>query len=184
MKKLFGETKGRMEKTLESLKHELHGMRTGRASLALLDDIQVEAYGTTVPLNQVGTLSVPEPRMITIQPWDKSQIGAIEKAIQSSDLGFNPSNDGNLIRVPIPPLTEERRRDLVKVTKKHGEEARVAIRNIRRDAMDKLKKMKDSGEVSEDDHQRGGKEIQKITDQIIAQVDSLIEKKEAEIMEV
>ena len=174
----------RMETTLEHLKRDLAGLRTGRASLVLLDNIKVDYYGTQTPLKQVANLAVPESRLITIQPWEQSLIKEIEKAITAAELGLNPSNDGKLIRVPIPPLNEERRRELVKLTKKFGEDGKVAIRNIRRDAIEHLKKSEKSEHLSEDERKRAEQETQKITDKFIKDIDALLSMKEKEIMEV
>lgn len=174
----------RMSKAISSLKKELASLRAGRANPALLDKIQVDYYGTPTPITQMANVSVPEARLITIQPWDKTQFGPIEKAIQKSDLGLTPTNDGNVIRLAIPPLTEERRADLVKIAKKEGEEAKVAIRNVRRDANDSIKKLQKDGELSEDDLKRNQELVQKSTDQFISQVDKIVQDKEKEIMEV
>ncbi|MEW5693990.1 MAG: ribosome recycling factor [Candidatus Hydrogenedentota bacterium] len=184
MEKVIKTVKEKMEKVIQALKKEFQSIRTGRASLNLLDAIKVEAYGTQMPINQLGSLNIPEPRMITIQAWDKSVIQAIEKAIRSSNLGLNPSNDGNIIRVPIPPLTEERRKELVKMIKKTAEEMRVSIRNIRRDANEEVKSMKTKTLITEDDERRNQKEIQKITDDYIKKIDELVAAKEKEITEV
>jgi ribosome recycling factor len=174
----------RMDGAIEALRREFAGVRTGKASPALLDTIRVEAYGSMVPLNQVGTVSAPEARMLTVQPWDKSLMKATEKALRESDLGLNPSNDGQIIRIPIPPLTEERRKEYVKLLHKLTEEARVAVRNVRRDANDEVKsRQKDEG-LSEDDVRREQAEVQKLTDQYIARIEELMKHKEAEIMEV
>lgn len=174
----------RMEHSIEALRREFAGVRTGKASPALLDNVRVEAYGSTMPLNQVGTVSAPEPRMLVVQPWDKSLIKAIEKGLRESDLGLNPSNDGQVVRIPIPPLTEERRKEFVRLVHKLTEEARVAVRNVRRDANDEVKhRQKDEG-LSEDDIRREQAEVQKLTDQYIARIDELMKHKEAEIMEV
>ena len=181
---LYLETETKMEKTLETLGKELASIRTGRASLAILDGITVEYYGTVSPLNQVATLSIPESRLIVIQPWDPSNIKEIEKAIMRSDLGLTPNNDGKVIRIPIPPLTEERRIQLVKVAKRHGEEGKIAIRNIRRDSIATAKDFEKEKEISEDDLHRSQDEIQKITDRFIEKVDELIEKKEKDILEI
>lgn len=174
----------RMEGAVEALRREFSTVRTGKASPALLDNVRVEAYGSRVPLNQVGTVSAPEPRMLTVQPWDKSVIKDIEKAIREADLGLNPSNDGNLVRIPVPALTEERRKEFVKVLHKLAEEGRVAVRQARKDANDDIKAhQKDEG-MSEDDVRREQGEVQKLTDQYIAKVDELLKHKEAEVMEV
>jgi len=180
---VFTETEDRMKKAFEHLKKDFTAIRTGRATPALLDRITVDAYGTTMPINQVATVTVPEPRMLVLQPFDKSQMSTIEKAIQKSDLGINPTNDGVTIRLALPPLNEERRRDLVKQVKKRTEEAKVALRNIRRDAIEELKKMKDDG-ASEDDIKRAETQIQKLTDKYIHEFDGALGHKEKEIMEV
>lgn len=174
----------RMTSVVENLKKEFSAIRTGRASLSLLDGIQIDYYGTLTPLNQVATLGVPESRLITIQPWDPKMIVEIEKAILKSDLGLTPVNDGKVIRLGIPPLTEERRKQLVKVAKKTAEEARVAIRNIRRDGNEDIKKMEKEKHLSEDDTRKTQEEIQKLTDNYIKKIDEILSHKEAEIMEV
>lgn len=181
---VLNETKDQMEKSLASLSHELGKIRTGRASTALLDDIRVDYYGTPTPLNQVGTIGVPEPRMLTVTPWEATLIPAIEKAISTSDLGLSPSNDGKIIRIPIPPLNEERRRDLVKMIKKYGEETRVSLRHHRREAMDRLKELEKAKEIAEDEHKHLDKEVQKLTDDYVAKVEEYLDHKEKEIMEV
>jgi ribosome recycling factor len=181
---IYTDTKRRMEKAIESTSSELSKLRTGKASTALIDTIQVHYYGSMVPIKQVGNISVPEPRLIVIQPWDRGILPEIEKAILKSDLGLNPSNDGIVVRIPIPPLTEERRRDLVKLVKKLGEEGKVAIRNVRRDANDKLKNAEKKHEISEDDLHRFHDNIQELTNESIKKIDKIIEAKEAEIMEV
>jgi ribosome recycling factor len=174
----------KMAGSLEHLKKELAGLRGGRASLSILDHIKVDYYGTLTPLKQVGNLSMPDGRLITIQPWDSTTIKEIEKAIVTSDLGITPSNDGKLIRLPIPPLSEERRKDLVKVSKKYGEDTKVHIRGIRREGNDELKKLQKESTITEDDLRRGESEIQKITDAEIKKVDELLKKKEGEIVEI
>lgn len=174
----------RMEGAIDAMRREFSAVRTGKASPALLDNVKVEAYGSAMPLNQVGTVTAPEARMLVVQPWDKSLIKAIEKGLRESDLGINPSNDGVVVRIPIPPLTEERRREYVKMVHKLTEEARVAVRNVRRDANDEVKhRQKDEG-LSEDDIRREQGEVQKLTDQYIAKIEELMKHKEAEIMEV
>lgn len=173
----------RMEKAIAALKKELVGLRAGRATPALLERVQVEYYGTMTPVNQLANINTPDPRTLLIQPWDKSTLGAIEKAIQKSDLGLTPSNDGSVIRLNLPPLTEERRAELVKMTKKFGEEAKVAIRNIRRDANEEIKKLEKTG-ISEDESRRHQDDIQKTTDKYIAEIDKILAAKEKEIMEV
>jgi ribosome recycling factor len=181
---VIDELKKKMEGSVDAYKRELTKIRTGRASLALLDGIRVDAYGSQLPLDQVGTLTIPESSMIAIKPWDPQMIGPIEKAILSSDLGLTPANDGNVIRLTIPPLTEERRRELVKQVKKIGEEFKVAIRNVRREANDTLKKMKKDKDISEDDMYRLQEEAQKATDAYIKQIDEITSSKENEVMEV
>ena len=173
-----------MEKVLADLQHEMAGIRTGRASIALFDPIRVDYYGTPTPLNQLATLHVPEASLVTVQPWDISQIGAIEKAIRSSDLGLNPTNDGKLIRIPIPPLTEERRKEIVKHLHVVAEDHRVAVRNIRRDANEAVKKLLKDKLISEDDERRALDEIQKLTDSYISKVDQAAKGKEKEILEL
>lgn len=173
-----------MEKALEHLRREFTTLRTGRASVALLDHITVDYYGTPTPLKQVANLSVPESRLLHIQPWDPSIIKDIEKAVTASDLGLTPSNDGKVIRLPIPPLSEERRKDLVKLCKKYGEESKVQIRGFRRDGNDELKRLQKNGDLSEDELRREEAENQKITDTYIHKVDDLIKKKEEEILEI
>jgi ribosome recycling factor len=174
----------RMEGAIEHLRREFSAIRTGRASLGLLDHITVDYYGTPTPLKQLANLAIPESRMITIQPWDTSQIREIERAIISSELGLTPSNDGKLIRLPIPPLSEERRKDLVKLSKKYGEETKVQIRGFRRDGNDELKRMQKEGSLTEDDLRRLEAENQKLTDKFIQSVDDLIKKKEEEILAI
>jgi ribosome recycling factor len=176
--------KSRMEKALSDLQHEMAGIRTGRASLSLLDHIRVDYYGTPSPLNQVATLHVPEPNLITIQPWDVSQIGPIEKSIRVSDLGLNPSNDGKLIRLPIPPLTEERRKDLVKRLHGVAEHHRVAVRNIRRDGNEAVKKLLKDKKITEDEEKRAHDEIQKLTNGYMDKIDQASQTKEKEILEI
>lgn len=171
----------RVAKTQEALKKDFSGLRTGRASVNLLDSIMVDAYGSTVPLNQVGNVSVPEARMLSVSVWDKNLIKHVEKAIMESGLGLNPMNDGSLIRIPIPPLSEERRVELVKVAGKFTETARVSIRNIRRDVLDQVKAMKSKNEISEDDEKRYEKETQELTDAAIKALDEMLKNKEAEI---
>lgn len=174
----------RMDGAIEALRREFASVRTGKANPGLLDTVKVDAYGSLLPLNQVGTVTAPEARMLTVQPWDKSLLKAIEKALRESDLGLNPSNDGSILRIPIPPLTEERRREFVKMLHKLTEEARVAVRNVRRDTNDEIKhRQKDEG-LSEDDIRREQGEVQKLTDQFIARIEELMKHKEAEIMEV
>jgi ribosome recycling factor len=182
---VFQKAEKRMQQSVDSVKRDLNSLRTGRASLAILDGVMVEYYGQPTPLNQTAKLSVPEPSLIVAQPFDPTTLPAIEKAIQTADLGLNPSNDGKVIRIPIPPLTEERRKQLVKKVGQMAEEGRNAVRQIRRDANDEIKKLEkddDSG-VSEDDARRGRDKIQKITDENIGKIDELAKKKEAELLE-
>lgn len=173
-----------MKKAMDALGHELAKMRTGRASLAILDDVRVDYYGTQTPLNQMATLSIPDARTIAVQVWDASAISAVEKAIQKADLGLNPINDGKIVRLPIPPLNEERRRELVKVIRKHGEECKVSVRNARRDANEELKKLKKDSKITEDDERKGLDRIQKMTDDFIKKVEDAQAHKEKDIMEV
>ncbi len=174
----------KMKKAITALKNEFQGVRTGRASAALFEKIKVEYYGEQVPLNQIATISIPEARLVLIQPWDKSSLSAIEKAIQKSELSVNPNNDGKVIRINIPPLTEDRRKELVKLAKHMAEQGRVSIRNIRREANEELKKLKKSSEISEDEEKRALEDIQKLTDKYIDEVNGLLEAKEKEIMEI
>ena len=184
MEALVKDTSARMERSIEAFRKELGKVRTGRASFSLLDGVKVDYYGTPTPLQQVGTLSVPESRLITVTPWDTKLIGPIEKAIQGSGLGLNPSSDGKTVRIPIPPLTEERRRELAKVVRKMGEDARVAVRNVRREAIEKLKDREKKKEVSEDVVKRGQERIQKETDAHVKKIDEILKSKEQEILEV
>lgn len=172
----------RMHGAVESLKHDLVGLRTGRASTALLDPVQVEVYGANMPLNQVATVSVPEPRLISVQVWDKSNIGPVEKAIRSAGLGLNPVTDGQMIRLPIPDLTEERRKELAKLVGTYAEKAKVAVRNVRRDGMDALKSDEKNKDISEDEHKRLDAEVQKLTDDTIKEIDAAAHAKEQEIL--
>ncbi|MBO8167762.1 MAG: ribosome recycling factor [Thermoanaerobacteraceae bacterium] len=181
---IFDDAEKRMSNAVDILKEEMKSLRAGRANPSLLDKVQVEYYGVPTPLNQVANISAPEPRMLLIQPWDKNVIGDIEKAILKSDLGLNPTNDGNVIRINIPQLTQERRQELVKIVKKSGEDTKVSIRNVRRDANDQLKKKEKNGEISEDELRRYQEDVQELTDKYIKKVDEIIEHKEAEIMEV
>jgi len=179
-----GHAKTRMEKVLADFQHEMAGIRTGRATISIFDNIRVDYYGTPTPLNQVANLHVPEATLVTIQPWDVSQIGAIEKAIRSSDLGLNPANDGKIIRVPIPALTEERRKEIVKRLHHIAEDHRVALRNIRRDANEHLKKLLKDKAISEDEERRALEDVQKMTDAHIQKIDAASKGKEKEIMEI
>jgi ribosome recycling factor len=181
---VLGDAERRMNKSVDSVKHEFTSIRTGRASAALLDRVQVNAYGTKMPLNQVATISVPEPRLLSITPFDKSTMRDIERAIQESDLGLTPSNDGQLIRLPIPQLTEERRKELVKQVRQMAEEGRVAARNVRRDAIHHLKDLEKKGDTGADDVHRAEDRLQKLTDQYTSAIDAALKAKEAEIMEV
>src|SRR5436309_3272530 len=182
--KVVAESEERMKKALESTRRELAGIRTGKATPALLDLVRVEAYGQAVPLNQVGSVSAPEPRLLVVQPWDKALVKAVSKAIQQSDLGLNPTDDGAVVRVPIPALTEERRRDLVKLIAKLAEEGRVHVRQVRHDVNKDIKTQETAGTVSEDDAKRWVAEVQKLTDRYIGLIDELLKKKTAEVMEV
>jgi ribosome recycling factor len=173
----------RMHGAVESLKHDLSGLRTGRASISLLDTITVDVYGANMPLNQVATVSVPEPRMLSVQVWDRSNIGTVEKAIRSAGIGLNPITDGPNIRLPIPELTEERRKELAKLAGQYAEKARIAVRNVRRDGMDDLKTDEKKHEISEDEHKRLGAEVQKLTDETIAEIDAAASAKEREILQ-
>ena len=174
----------RMDKSVEAAAHEFNTVRTGRASAALLDRIQVDYYGTPTPLQQLATINVPEPRMITVQPYDPGSIKAIERAILESDLGLTPSNDGKVVRLPIPQLTEERRKDLVKLVRRYAEEGKVAIRNVRRDIMRHLEELVRNGDVGDDEERRGEGQVQKLTDEHVARIDEMLKHKESEIMEV
>ena len=174
----------RMDGALSALKTEFGGLRTGRASASLVEPVVVEAYGSQMPINQVGTVGVPEPRMLTVQVWDKGLVAATEKAIRNAGLGINPVVDGQLIRIPIPELNEERRRELTKIASKYAEQARVAVRNVRRDGMDSLKRMEKDGHISEDDHKLYADEIQSMTDGVIKKIDEALDVKDSEIMQV
>ena len=180
----ISDVKRRMDGALESLRKEFAGLRTGRASASLLEPIVVEAYGNTMPLNQVGTIGVPEPRMITVQVWDRSMVKAVEKAIRESGLGLNPQTEGQSIRVPIPDLSQERRQELSKVAHKYAEHAKVAVRNVRRDGMDALKKQEKAGDISQDEHKTQADKIQQATDIHIKKIDEALAAKEKEIMQV
>ena len=174
----------RMDGALSSLKTEFSGLRTGRANSALLDNVKVMAYGSETPLNQVASISVPEARMLLVNVWDKSQVEAVDKALRQSNLGINPVMDGQTLRIPMPPLTEERRRELTKVASSYAENAKVAVRNVRRDAMDTLKKLEKAGDMGEDEQKAHGADVQKATDAVIADIESVLETKSAEIMQV
>ena len=174
----------RMEGAVSAFKHDLASLRTGRASSNLLDAVQVSAYGSLMPLNQVATVSVPEPRMISVSVWDKSMVGAVDRAIREANLGFNPIMDGTMLRIPLPELNEQRRKELVKVAHGYAENARIAARHVRRDGMDHLKKAEKDGDIGEDDHRRQAEKVQKLTDETINEIDHLLVGKEAEIMQV
>lgn len=178
------DVKKRMEGAIAALKTEFTGLRTGRANIHLLDPIHVDAYGASTPLNQIAAVSAPDPRMLAVQVWDRGLVGAVEKAIRNAGLGVNPIVDGQTVRVPIPPLSEERRRELAKLAGKYGEAARVAIRNVRRDGMDHLKKLERDHDISEDLHKRHAEQVQQATDQFVKQVDAAVRTKEEEIMQV
>lgn len=178
------EIKRRMDGALNALKAEFQGLRTGRANVNLLDPIMVDAYGSMVPLNQVGSVSAPEPRMLAVTVWDKGTIVSVEKAIRNAGLGLNPITDGQTLRIPIPPLTEERRKDLAKLAAKYAEGGRVAVRNVRRDGMEALKKSEKDGKISEDEHKKHSHKVQEATDDFVKQIDALLKVKEEEIMQV
>jgi ribosome recycling factor len=180
----INELKRRMQGAVQLLKQELGGLRTGRASASLVDPVQVEAYGSHMPLNQLATISVPEPRLLSVQVWDKSMVHAVEKAISASNLGLTPSTEGQVLRLRIPELNEERRKDLVKVAHKYAEQAKVAVRHVRRDGIDVLKKLEKDHKISEDDGKRSSEQIQKLTDDVIAEVDKILAAKEKEILTV
>jgi ribosome recycling factor len=182
LKGLNGEVKRRMDGAIDHLRRELAGLRSGRASVTLLDPVQVEAYGSLMPLNQVASLSIPEPTLIVAQPFDPSLMSAIERAIQKSNLGLNPASDGKVVRIPIPPLTEERRRELSKLVHRYAEEGRNAVRQVRRDANDRLKKLLKEHRISEDDERRALDEVQKITDQHVGLIDDMQKKKDGELL--
>jgi ribosome recycling factor len=182
LKGLFGEVKKRMDGHIEHVRRELSGVRTGRASVNILDTVHVDAYGSSVPLNQVASLSIPEPSLIVAQPFDPSLMGAVEKAIRNANLGLNPANDGKVVRIPVPPLTEERRKELSKLVHKFAEEGRNGVRQVRRDANDKLKKLLKDSKISQDDERKGLDEVQKITDQHVALIDEIQKKKDAELL--
>lgn len=180
----YQEIERRMKKTCESLMAQLATIRAGRANAAVLDQISVEYYGTPTPVQQLATVATPDPRSLLITPWDRGALKPLEKAIQTSDLGINPQNDGKALRLVFPPLTEERRKDLVKQTKKYGEEAKVAIRNIRRDGIEKLKKQQKASEITEDDYKQAEKDVQKLTDDYIKELDKICANKEKELTEI
>lgn len=180
----LNDIKRRMQGAVTSLKNDLSGLRTGRASASLVEPIQVEAYGASMPMNQVATISVPEPRLLSVQVWDRGMVSAVEKAIRESDLGLNPQTEGQVIRLRIPEMNEQRRKEMVKVANKYAEEARIAVRHVRRDGLDTLKKLEKEGLVSQDDEKRQAELVQKATDEHVAEVDSVLAAKEKEIMQV
>src|SRR6478735_10280276 len=180
----LSELQRRMQGAIATLKHELGGLRTGRASASLVEPIHVDAYGQSMPLNQVASISIPEPRMISIQVWDRSMVGAVEKAIRDSNLGLSPNTEGQTLRIRIPELNEQRRKELVKVAHKYAEEARIAVRHVRRDGLDQLKKLEKDGHVSQDELDRHSDQVQKVTDQTIAEIDAALAAKEKEILHV
>ncbi len=184
LKTILHDAEERMKKSIEHFKHEMSTIRTGRATPSLLDMVKVDYYGTKTPLNQIGSVSAPEPRMLLVQPWDKNALAPIEKAIMEADLGLNPSNDGNVVRIPIPELSGERRRDLVKLVKKMAEDSRVSVRNIRRDVNDDIKKLEKNHEISEDQMKDALDDVQELTNKYIKEVDTLLDEKEKEILEV
>lgn len=181
---VLNEAKAAMEKAIKALKKEMSKVRTGRASTSLLDDVMVEYYGVPTPLSQVATLSTPEARLITVQPWEKNLIPDIEKAIFKADLGLTPSSDGQLIRLPVPALTEERRREMVKIIKRMAEDAKISVRNARRDANENLKMLEKEKEITEDDLKRSEKDVQQLTDEFVSTIDTVVQNKEQEVMEV
>ncbi len=183
-KPVLARYKDRMDKAVAALKDEFQSLRTGRASAGLLDQVMVEAYGSKMPISQVGSVSVPEPRSLVVSIWDKSMVGPVDKAIRNAGLGFNPVVDGQSLRIPIPPLTEERRRDLVKIAGKYAEQQKVAVRNVRREAMDDLKKAEKDAAITQDEHKRMETEVQKMTDEAVKRVDEALKAKEHEIMQV
>src|SRR6476661_2408147 len=182
VKGLHGEVKKRMDSAIEHVRKELSGLRSGRASVSILDPVHVEAYGTSMPLNQVATLSIPEPTVIVAQPFDPSLMSAVEKAIQKANLGLNPASDGKVIRIPIPPLTEERRKEMSRLVHKYTEESRNSVRQVRRDANDRLKKLLKDHKISEDDERRALEDVQRITDQHVTLIDEIQKKKDAELL--
>jgi len=184
MKEVLSEARTAMDKAIKSLKRDMAKVRTGRASVSLLDDVKVDYYGVPTPLSQVATLSVPEARLITVQPWEKNLIGDIEKAIFKADLGLTPSSDGQLIRLPVPALTEERRREMVKIIKRMSEDAKISVRNARRDANETLKMLEKEKEITEDELKRGEKDVQQLTDEFVGMIDSVVQAKEKEVMEI
>jgi len=183
VEEIYLESDEKMQKSLDNLRNELSKIRTGKASPTLLDGIKIDYYGTVTPLNKIASIGTPEPRLIVVQPWDKSILNEVEKAIQKSDMGINPINDGNIIRIPIPALTEERRKELVKLVKRFGEEGKIAIRNIRREANELLKNLEKEGKISEDNCKRSLDNIQELTDDYIEKIDKMLERKEKDVLE-
>lgn len=184
VEQMVNDTEIKMQKSVESIKHDLSKIRTGRASAAMLEGVMVDYYGTTTPINQMANISVPEPKVIAISPWDRSATGDIEKAILASDLGITPSNDGNIIRLKVPELTEERRNDMVKLAKKYGEDGKIAVRNIRRDANESFKRLQKSSEISEDELKIHTEEIQQLTDKYVKKIDEIVKVKEDELLTI
>jgi ribosome recycling factor len=180
----LGDVKRRMQGAISALKHDLNSLRTGRASPSLLDPLQVDAYGSAMSMNQVATVSVPEPRLLSVQVWDRGMVAAVEKAIRESDLGLNPQTEGQVIRLRIPEMNEQRRKEMVKVAHKYAEEARIAVRHVRRDGLDLLKRLEKDGAIGQDDEKRQAAEVQKATDQAVADIDAALASKEKEIMQV
>jgi ribosome recycling factor len=180
----LGDIKRRMQGAINALKHDLNSLRTGRASASLLEPLQVDAWGSLMPINQVATVSVPEPRLLSVQVWDRSMVAAVEKAIRDSDLGLNPQTEGQVIRLRIPEMNEQRRKEMVKVAHKYAEEARIAIRHVRRDGLDLLKKLEKDGAIGQDEEKRQSDQVQKATDQFVAEADAALASKEKEIMQV
>jgi ribosome recycling factor len=180
----LGDVKRRMQGAINALKHDLGSLRTGRASASLLDPIQIDAYGALMPISQVATVSVPEPRLLSVQVWDRGMVSAVEKAIRESDLGLNPQTEGQVIRLRIPEMNEQRRKEMVKVAHKYAEEARIAVRHVRRDGLDLLKKLEKDGAIGQDDEKRQADQVQKATDQAVAEIDGVLAAKEKEIMQV
>lgn len=184
LKEIYRETEQRMDKAVDATARELAGVRTGKATATILDGVRIDYYGNPTPLKQVASVSAPDPKLLVVQPWEKNIVGDVIKAIQKADLGLNPVAEGNVIRLPIPPLSEERRREMVKLVKKFGEDGKISVRNVRRDSIEKLKKAEKNSDISEDNYHDGQKHIQEITDGHISRIDGMIEAKEAEIMEV
>jgi ribosome recycling factor len=184
LKEIYRETEQKMDRAVEAIGRELAGIRTGKATTTILDGVKVEYYGNMTPLKQVASISAPDPKLIVVQPWEKNIVGDIVKAIQKADLGLNPVTEGNVIRLPIPPLNEERRREMVRLVRKFGEDGKISVRNIRRESIEKLKKAEKESDISEDDFHNGQKQVQDITDNHISRIDEMVEAKEKEVMEV